>query len=165
MITVQAPIGHVDEAPFAGRATDVLLLNSAEAVKRRLRRRSRSGRDVALDLPRGSFLPAGTVLVDLDEEILITVRRPERALVVAFAPTIDRDLLCRQAVVLGHALGNQHVPVEVAGGELRIPVTTSEEVLAGAVRRLGLEGLQMWWADVRLAENRPLGGHGHGHGH
>lgn len=164
-VLVQSLIGHVGDPAFGARPADVVLLDSTEAAKRRLRRRSERGRDVALDLPRGTFLAAGAVLADFGDEILVAARRPERVLVASFAPGLDRDLLCRQALALGHALGNQHVPIEVAGGELRIPVTTSEEVLAAAVRRLGLEGLELRWADVPLAERHPLAGHGHGHEH
>lgn len=164
-LVIRAPLGHLGEERFAGRPVDELLLDSAEAVKRRLRRTSAAGRDVALDLERGSFLRAGTVLAELDGEIVVALRRPERALVVRFSDALGSERLWQQALALGHALGNQHVPVEVAGAELRIPVTTSESVLAEAVRRLGLDGLAMSFEDVRLAEERPLAGHGHEHGH
>lgn len=165
MTIVEALLGHVDDPAYAGRPTDVVLLDSAESGKRRLRRRSAAGRDIALDLPRGTFVAAGAVLADLGDEVLVAERRPERALVASLAPGLGPEAAFRQALALGHALGNQHVPIEVRGGELRIPVTTSEDVLLAAVTRLGLDGLELRWADVPLAEREPLAGHGHGHPH
>ena len=54
---------------------------------------------------------------------------------------------------IGHAFGNQHVPIEVEGGEIRVPITTSPEIAARTVSALGLEGAEIALALVRLGES------------
>jgi urease accessory protein len=71
--------------------------------------------------------------------------------------------------VLGHAFGNQHVPVEFDGSEARIPVTTSERIARETVEGLALEGVSVTVEEVALGSDRPVAvGHAHAddhHGH
>jgi urease accessory protein len=156
--------GHVDEPPFAGRPIDGLPLDSSDAAKRRLRVRTRGGVDVALDLERGTYLFAGAVLDDDGQRLIVVERRPEEALIVAFSTALDRVALIDRAVRIGHALGNQHVPVELEGAELHAPITSSREVVLESISRLGLDGIEIRFGDVRLGRDRPLERLGHHHG-
>lgn len=65
------------------------------------------------------------------------------------------------AVLIGHAFGNQHAPLEVVGCEVRIPVTTSPELAETTVRALGLREVDVVVRDVRLGLARPLHLAGH----
>ena len=159
MLLVQEILGDASEPRFAGRRVERLPVDSASAAKRRLRLETDAGSDIAVDLERGAYLRDGAVLFDDGERIVVVDRTPESALVVRLAPGPD---LVAQAVRLGHAFGNQHVPVEVEGNEIRVPVTTSREIAEQTVRALGLDTIELRFADLPLGRERPLArGHGH----
>jgi len=165
MLRVGEIVGHRDEPRFRGRRVERLSVAWSEASKRMLRRDTDAGTDVAIDLPRGTYLPDAAVLFDDGERIVVVERRPEQALVVGFDPALPATKLIEQAVRLGHAFGNQHVPLDVEGREVRIPLTTSEAVARGTVERLGLEGVEVRVVPVALGRARPLSaGHAHEHG-
>lgn len=77
-------------------------------------------------------------------------------MVVRLAADLDPSVRLAQAVRLGHAFGNQHVPLEVEEGDVRIPVTTSREVVAGTVASLGLDGAEVSFEVAQLGRERPL---------
>jgi urease accessory protein len=156
MLAVREILGAASEPRFAGRRIEQLTVNASEAARPRLRRSTDAGTDVAVDLPRGSYLRHGAVLVDDGERIVVVERTAEETLVVRLSFSLPPEELLRQAVALGHAFGNQHVPVEVANREVRVPVTTSRELALDTVRGLGLTGVETSFADVRLGCDRPL---------
>lgn len=164
MLQVGRILGSAGEPRFAGRRLERLPIAYDEASKRRLRRSTDAGTDVAISVQRGTYLAEGSVLDDDGERIVVVERRPAPALVVRFAGDLQADALVRQAVMLGHAFGNQHVPLEVAGREVRIPLTTSEQVARATVAALGLERIEVEQVSVALGRERPLSaGHRHGH--
>ncbi|MFN8201989.1 MAG: hypothetical protein U0S48_05460 [Solirubrobacteraceae bacterium] len=164
MLAVRGPIGTEDEARFAGRTREHVRVTWDEASKRRLRRTTEAGTDVAVTLDRDGYLADGDVLDD-DGARIVVVRRPlERALVVRLDPASDRAVRLRAAVLLGHAFGNQHVPLEVDGDEVRVPVTTSEAIALQTVAALELPATRARIETVALGARRPLtGGGGHHH--
>ena len=163
MLLAREIIGDADEERFAGRRVERLLVASHDASKRRLRGLTDAGTDVAVDLERGSYLRDGAVLGDDGERIVVAERAPEQAMVVRLSPGLRPEELLAQAVSLGHAFGNQHVPVEVDGAEIRVPITTSREVAAETVRALGLERAEVTFELVRLGRERPLAAPAHRH--
>lgn len=163
MLRLDAILGRRDEPRFAGREVDELPVTWAEAGRRRLRRATASGRDAAIDLQRGTFLADGAVLADDGMRIVVVARTLEPALVIRISEALDPDERVRHAALLGHAFGNQHVPVDVDGAELRVPLTTSEAVARFTVEALGLDGLTVSVEDVALARRSPLHATGHGH--
>jgi urease accessory protein len=166
MIVVREILGREHERRFADRRVEHLEVAWDEASKRRLRRRTDAGSDVAVDLPRGSYLADGAVLHDDGERIVVARRRPEPALIVRFDPTAPAEHLVEQALRLGHAFGNQHVPVDVDGAEAHVPLTTTEQVARATVEALGLTAAQVAVAPVALGRERPLpAGHTHESAH
>jgi urease accessory protein len=162
MQLVREILGSADEPRYRGRRIEPLLVDWAEASKGRLRRTAEGGTDVAVVLERGSYLAEGAVLLDDGERIVVIRRVRERALVVRFDETAGAEALVCAAVLLGHALGNQHAPMEIDGMELRVPLTTSEEVARATVDRLGLSAVRIEVAEVALGARRPLAvGHAH----
>ncbi|HEY1517599.1 MAG TPA: urease accessory protein UreE [Solirubrobacteraceae bacterium] len=162
MLTVERILGDRDEPRFRGRRVECLGVDSADAAKRILRRTTEAGTDVAIALPRGSYLADGAVLADDGERIVVVARRPEPALLVSFSPELDRPGLLAAAVRIGHAFGNQHVPVEIDGDEIRVPITTSAQIALETIERLGLPGVLTELADVPLARRSPMPiGHRH----
>jgi urease accessory protein len=162
MVLVREILGRAQEPRFAGRRVERVEVAWDEASKRRLRRATDAGTDVAIDLPRGSYLADGAVLHDDGERIVVARRRPERALVVRFDPAAPPEQLVEQALRLGHAFGNQHVPVDIEGDEAHVPLTTSEEVARATVEALGLSAVRIAVTPVALGRERPLpAGHAH----
>jgi urease accessory protein len=162
MVAVDRILGDRDDPRFRGRRVERLQLDSGDAAKRILRRTTDAGTDVAISLPRGSYLADGAVLADDGERIVVVQRRREPALLVSFSPELDRAGLLNAAVRIGHAFGNQHVPVEVDGDVVRVPITTSGELARETIARLGLPGVRTELADVPLARRSPLPiGHAH----
>lgn len=127
-----------------------------EASRHRLRRTAADGTDVVIELEDGGYLVDGAVLDDDGQRVLVVVRSPERALVVRLDLSLAPAQLVAQAVALGHAFGNQHVPVDLEGAEVRIPLTTSEAVARATVERLGLGGVQVTTSEVALGRTAPL---------
>jgi urease accessory protein len=165
-IHVTHPLGSVDEPRFAGRRVVEVPVAWDEASRRRLRRAAADGTDVAIDLPSGHYLADGAVLFDDGERVLAVTRRPEPALLVRLDMSLPPQRLADQALRLGHAFGNQHVPVDVEEGVARVPLTTTEAIARATVEALGLDGVTIDVADVALGRLGPLStGHTHGHEH
>lgn len=162
MLIVREIIGRQDEPRFAERRVERLAVAWDEAPKRRLRRTTDAGTDVAVDLPRGSFLADGAVLDDDGRRVIVAGRTPEPALLIRFQAGAAPGRVAEQALRLGHAFGNQHVPVEIEGAELRVPITTSEAVARRTVDALALDAVSVETAEVALAREAPLAtGHAH----
>jgi urease accessory protein UreF/urease accessory protein UreE len=156
MLLVRDIIGRRDEPRFARRRVERLPVAWHEASKRRLRRVTDAGTDVAVDLPRGAFLADGAVLADDGRRVIVAERRLEPALVVRFERGAAPERVAEQALRLGHAFGNQHVPVEVDSGVARVPLTTSEEVALATVDTLGLDAVRVEVEEVALGRDAPL---------
>jgi urease accessory protein len=167
MLVVREILGRLDEPRFAGRRVERLAVLCTDAAKPRRRGSTDAGTDVALDLPRGSWLADGAVLDD-DGERVIAVERPlEEALVVRFDDRLADAELLADAVRVGHAFGNQHVPLEIDGREVRVVLTTSPEIARATVQALRLDGVTTAIERVALGRWAPLAGpppHAHGHG-
>jgi urease accessory protein len=167
-----ALLGDADHPRFGGRPTVGVPVAWDEASRRRLRRTATDGTDVVIDLPHAAYLADGVVLHDDGERLLVVVRTPEPALVVHFDARLSPQRLVAQALALGHAFGNQHVPIDVVDGEARIPLTTSESIARATVAALDLDGVSVEVTEVALGRRRPLpvghahdpaGSHAHGH--
>lgn len=164
-----AVLGDATHPDFDGRRRVDVPVAWDEASRRRLRRMAEDGTDVAIDLETPEYLFDGAVLHDDGDRILVVARTHEPALIVRLDANAPPEQLIEQALVLGHAFGNQHVPIDVDDGGARIPLTTSEAVARATVDALRLPGSTVEVADVALGRARPLpighAGHSHGHSH
>jgi urease accessory protein len=162
VVRVNQLIGSVDAPPFCERRVVPVPVAWDEASRRRLRRTAADGTDVVIELDDGGYLSDGAVLHDDGQRVLIAVRSPERALIVRLDLSLAPAELVAQAVALGHVFGNQHVPVDLADAEVRIPLTTSESVARATVEALGLRGVHLTTSEVALGRSVPLSvGHAH----
>jgi urease accessory protein len=163
-VRVSELLGRVEDSGFSGRRVVEVPVAWDEASRRRLRRTAADGTDVTIDLAGGAYLADGVVLADDGERVLAVARLAEPALVVHFDLSLPPARLVQQALAVGQAFGNQHVPIDVAPGEARIPLTTSEPIARATVEALELEGARLAIAEVALGATRPLSaGHAHAH--
>lgn len=161
-VHVTGLLGRADDEPFVRRRLVEVHVSWDEASRRRLRRRASDGTDVAIDLDDGGYLADGQVLADDGERVLVVTRPAESALVIRFDPNLPPGRLLDQALMVGHAFGNQHAPLDIACFEVRVPLTTSEAVARATVDGLGLEDISVTIAPIALGKQRPLtAGHPH----
>ncbi|MFM7311819.1 MAG: urease accessory protein UreE [Cyanobium sp.] len=135
----------------------VLSLSAADRQRLRGHGRSRCGRDLLLQLPRGEALEPGERLADGAGVARVRVEAaPEPLLRVR----CDDPLLLLRAA---YHLGNRHVALELAEGELRL---LHDPVLAELLRGLGVavEAITAPFLPERGAYGS-AGGHNHSHAH
>lgn len=158
-------LGSIDEPEFRGRRRVDVPVAWDEASRRRLRRDAADGTDVAIELEDGGYLFDGVVLDDDSSRVLVVSRPPQPALVVTLDLSLPATELVSQALLIGHAFGNQHAPADVDGAEIRIPLITSEASARKTVAALGLERVSVSVREVALGRLAPLSiGHPHRHG-
>ncbi|NJL19862.1 MAG: urease accessory protein UreE [Leptolyngbyaceae cyanobacterium SM1_3_5] len=107
---------------------DSLALTAEERSRSRHQFKTISGRSVYLNLPRGTVLQHGDLLMSDRDRAVSVVAKPEPVFTVT-APTAT-DLL-RAA----YHLGNRHVPLEVTSTYLRL---SPDPVLRTMLDRMGL---------------------------
>ncbi len=115
-----------------------------------MRVRSVEDADVAIDLPRQSWLFDGAVLHDDGHRILVAVRASEPVMVIELA-----QMTPEAAFRIGHALGNRHSPSELRDNEIVVPVTDTPELTARPVLALGLPDLALRFEDRPFARAAP----------
>lgn len=156
MIVSDAIVGHVDEPRFSGRTLDRLPVTSRDAERRRLHSATESGREVRIDFAEPLFLSHGAVIWD-DGTVAITIDRvPEQALVIRLAAGRRVEEIAAEAVRVGHALGNQHLPIEVEALEIRVPITTSPGLALELGRAAAPASASVALESVRLGKDDPI---------
>lgn len=126
-----------------------LYLTAEERARSRYRCQNQAGEEVYLRLPRGIVLRDRDLLTSEDGSARVLIAaKPEPLLIVTAQTPLD---LLRAS----YHLGNRHVPLQIAPGELRL---NPDPVLQSMLEHLGLE--------VR-EEVRPFqpetGAYGHNH--
>lgn len=132
----------------ADRAAIIVALPYDLRKKSRLRTRTRCGREIGIQLPRGTELRQGDRLLADSGEVIAITASPETVSTV----TGDDPLLLLKAA---YHLGNRHVPLEVTTSWLRYQ---HDHVLDNMVAGLGLR------VTVEDAPFQPESGAYHHHG-
>jgi urease accessory protein len=157
MIRVEAVLGNVSRGfvPPRGSEVDELPLTRWDAQKRRLRKRTRAGRDVAISLAHAGALRDGDVLYAGADATVIAAVEAGEVLVLTLAPVGSPADLALRALRLGHVLGNQHWPLRLAphgdlrgGGagavdalEIVVPLALDRRVVEAVIRAHRLDGV------------------------
>jgi urease accessory protein len=163
MLISNGIVGSVDSVEGSKATLDFIDVPWAEAAKRRLRRRTKGGLDFALSMQHSQYLFHGAVLFNSEDHTVAVCRPEELALIIDLSQTRSVADMVRQAALIGHAFGNQHVPVEVDGCCILIPMLSSEDLMTKTVRDLKLGELSLRFECVRLGASRPLFMTGHTH--
>lgn len=154
----QAPIVLVERLGLADPEADAQALQLPLAADQRTslrgQRRSACGRELLLQLPRGTALQPGERLCTADGNTLVqVVAAPEAVMRVRAAD----PLALLQAA---YHLGNRHVAMELQAHQL---VLLQDSVLADLLRQ---RGLQVEYLEAPfLPESGAYAGHSHGEPH
>ncbi|MCG6942626.1 MAG: hypothetical protein LJE69_15405 [Thiohalocapsa sp.] len=153
MLLIEQVLGNAAEPDWSERLTgarlDVLELDHWEAQKSRLRKHTAGGTELAISLPRGTFLHNGDILL-WDAQVsaapaAVIVRVRLRDVMVVHLDEVAQgsiELALRTCVELGHALGNQHWPALVKGDRVFVPLTVDRKVMASVMQTHGFEGIR-----------------------
>ncbi len=148
-------LGTIDERRFRELRRDYVDVAWFDARKSRQRVVSEGRIELELCLPAGAFISDGAVLWAGQDSVLVARREPARACRISFSASADPLTALREAAILGHALGNQHVPIEFDGEELLAPVLTSDAVMTETIERLGLATVEVHFGEERLFAHEP----------
>lgn len=157
-------VGRFDPSHDTSATVDFVEIPWSDAGKRRLRRPTKGGIDFAISLEHSEYLFHGAVLLDTDEHVVIVSRPEEPAVIIDLDQHGPIQDVLQRAARIGHAFGNQHIPIEVINCSILAPVLTNQSVLEKTIRDLGLGDLRIRFDTVRLATSRPLIMTGHTHG-
>jgi urease accessory protein len=179
-LRVSAVLGNTADGDWAVRLResriDQLALDAVEAQRNRLRKRTESGRDVAIALERDIQLRDGDVLGwDEARRTAVVARIALRDVLVIDLSSLltePAETLASRCMEVGHALGNQHWPAVVKANHVYVPLTLAKKVMEAVMEAHRLEGVSWWFArgadvlpGLSAPEARRLFGVVQGHDH
>jgi urease accessory protein len=103
--------------------SDELSLTRIELSKNRMRKNSKKGLDLGLNLPSGTHLHDGDVL-KADENLIVIRQMPEKTIVLNLKNKVTNDEL----VLLGHIIGNRHKAIQLEKGKIYFPIINDVEL-------------------------------------
>jgi len=124
------------EALTAQQRAEKVLLSRKDAAKNRLRVTSDKGREVIIDVPRGTLIRNGDVLEVNDEYMLVVEWSAEETAVITANPSGRPEENIELGVKLGYILGIKHWPLAVDGNSIYIPIESSREAVTKAFSHL-----------------------------
>jgi len=150
LILIEKVLGNAADpvwsARLAGGSVEPLALDHWEAQKNRFRKKTASGREVAVSLDRGAFLRDGDVLLwDAEASRAVVARISLRDVMIIHLSDLaaqDPEYAMRTCIELGHALGNQHWPALVKGTRVFVPLTVDHKVMASVMKTHRFEGIR-----------------------
>jgi urease accessory protein len=154
-LRVSELLGDIGESPFDSLRCDYVDIPWFDARKPTQRVCSQSGTEIELALAGGTFISDGSVLWTDQLTALVARRALEQCCRITFSLAAETQLVIREATILGHALGNQHIPVEFDGEDLLFPILTSESILSDSIAKLGLTTINVHFGLERLFAQAP----------
>ena len=107
--------------------TEEVTTNRQDAMRGRLRTKSRDGEDLIINLPRGKAIGQGDIFGPSEKGVYYKiVIEPELVIKV----TLDKSQAqypIENAIKLGYNLGNRHLEVLIEDSTVFVPVTIGEE--------------------------------------
>ena len=142
MLIIESILGNIRDKQWQERTekakVDYLVLNQWDAQKNRLRRTTEQGNDIAVSLPRNTFMQNGDVLAFDEANNTMTVAKITlRDVLISEINELlkkEQSELVRLCIEIGHALGNQHWPAVVREGKIILPLTVDKKVMLSVMR-------------------------------
>ena len=163
MIRITAVAGNVSDGStqdgMAGDSLERVILDRADLQRSRLRRKSDRGTDVGLDMPPGTVLHHGDLVVG-DGRTLVIEQKPETVCVVRPRPGKTAAGLM---VLVGHAIGNMHRPVAIREEGVVFPVQDPSELetFRSMLDRVGPDLFELSLASMIFVPHRLADVRGH----
>ncbi len=154
-LRVSELLGDIGESRFDSLRRDYVDIPWFDARKPTQRVCSQPGTEIELALAGGTFISDGAVLWTDQLTALVARRALEQCCRITFSLAAETQLVIREATILGHALGNQHIPVEFDGEDLLFPILTSESILSDSIAKLGLTTINVHFGQERLFAQAP----------
>jgi urease accessory protein len=112
---IQKKIGHIDAFDLKGRSIDRLQLEWYEAGKRILRRKTKSGKDVALKfMSENNGLTQGDIIYEDEQAVIAIEILPCECIVVKPKDMFEMASAC-------YEIGNKHLPLYFEENSLLVP--------------------------------------------
>lgn len=147
---VDKVLARQGEISLNGLQVEYVTLDWEQRQKRRLRVRTDGGREIGIALASGGLCD-GDILACTGGVVVVVRAAPEHVLAVW-----PRDR--QEAAVVGHLLGNRHMPLWIEGDEL---LAWHDPLVAEALLAQNIPFAPQY----RPLRSQPLSGGGHGHGH
>lgn len=155
MILVERILGHQSSADWldALKAFEVdhLILEPWEIGKSRLKKLTENGREIAVSLNREFSLHPGDVLYHSITDKLLIIAKLELGNVMVieldrlFKETVDKTLLAKRCVELGHGLGNQHWPLIIKDSQIFIPLMVDRIMMESVMKTHGFNDMDYYF--------------------
>ncbi|WP_172123254.1 MULTISPECIES: urease accessory protein UreE [unclassified Devosia] len=138
MILIEKTLGNIKDRNWEGAEVEQLVLEQWEAPKSRLRKRTESGLELAISLPRSEHLHDGDVLYHdpVARRIVVATIAMREVMVIEmedFKGMSAAEILSI-GFELGHGLGNQHWPAVIKGTTIYVPVSVDRKVMSSVMR-------------------------------
>jgi urease accessory protein len=112
---IQQKIGHIDAFELEGRSVDWLQLEWFEAGKRILRKKTQSGKEIALKfMAEASRLTQGDIIHEDEQSVIAIEILPCDCIVVKPANMFEMASAC-------YEIGNKHLPLYFEENTLLVP--------------------------------------------
>jgi urease accessory protein len=142
LITINSIIGNLKmdqglkqkyEEASRRKIHETIKISRIESQKTRMRKRSDKGTDIAINLPHGSHLRHGDVIMITQEKMIIIEIEPENVAMLKIKHNIHEDAddnnhILKIAIRVGHTLGNLHRPIRVERNTVYFPIQTDNEL-------------------------------------
>ena len=117
---------------------DVISLDRAQMQKSRIRRQSKKGYDMGIDLPVGMTLYNGIILQGAGH--IVTIQQMTELVCVIQMP---RNGAPSTLVLLGHILGNLHRPIDIQNNQILLPIqdVSEEATFRRILNRLDIDDI------------------------
>ena len=102
---------------------DVLFLTRMELSKNRMRKTTRDGLDLGINLDHGSILHNGD-LIKVNDKIIMIKQLPEKTISLR----IKRKVSVQDLVLLGHSIGNMHKSIQLEDDMVFFPIINDVEL-------------------------------------
>jgi urease accessory protein len=150
MIIIENVLGNVGEPEWEKRlvacTVEPLPLDHWEAQKNRFRKKTTTGREIAVSLDRGAFLRDGDVLLwDEAAACAVVANISLRDVMIIHLDALAREdpqYAMRTCIELGHALGNQHWPALVKDARVFVPLTVDHKVMSSVMKTHRFENIR-----------------------
>ena len=125
--------------------------------------------EIGINLKRGAILCDGDVLYyEKGEKMLVVKIEAEEMMVLHFAEKFHDDKMLELAVKLGHAIGNQHWQIKVAGGKIYVPIVIDKKVMESVMKTHNIQGVKYCFEEVveeQISDRKSGFSHDSLHGH